>query len=197
MIQPITLCRSQRQGAIEDRIEIRSWAWILVHRTYENLNSAYLLTWELHKFATWHVRESGPYASSYNSYEQTVGLPVAWLDYKLVLLQCPGRGSDSGPPASIASSWPRCPTPLTTRPWRLNSRPPASIVSSWPRCPTPLTTRPWWLNSRPPASIASSWPRGPTPLTTRPWRLNSRPPASIASSWPRCPTPLTTRPWRR
>ena len=32
--------------------------------------------------------------------------------------------------------------PLTTRPWRLNSRPPASIASSWPRCPTPLATRP-------------------------------------------------------
>ena len=27
-----------------------------------------------------------------------------------------GRGSNSRPPASIASTWPRCPTPLTTRP---------------------------------------------------------------------------------
>ena len=32
--------------------------------------------------------------------------------------KCPGRGSNSRPPASIASSLPTCPTPLTTRPWR-------------------------------------------------------------------------------
>ena len=55
----------QAWGRIDVRAKLQIFATPMSadKLTYENRNSAYLLTWELHKFAAHRVREYGPCAT--------------------------------------------------------------------------------------------------------------------------------------